>query len=383
MSDPTNSAATVEGSVSLIPASKLTATFKAEWLDLVENTDNPNPFFAPWFLEPAIRFLDPENEVRLCVIRHGEKMIGLAPVTMGSTYVKIPLKHYSVWKHDHCYNGAPLIRRGCDAQFYKILSIWIDQHPSDARFIRFTKYPYPKEVEQTLSLFNAHGNTRFRIQHAHERAILTHRDNFETHMASVYSGKKRKELRRQAKRFEELGSVEFELTPIDEEAIDSFVALENAGWKSAHMEGFPIARSDAEYAFFKNAMLGGAECGGVTCLSLNLDGKPAAILFSLRAGARLYAFKTTYDEKYAAYSPGTRLIIEATRHMLDDPSISLFDSCARAGHPVVDSLWPERLRIAQFNISASSAMDRNLLSLAAGIESVKIAVAKHFRHEPS
>ena len=365
--------------VSSITASEITPAFMEEWRELADNTDTPNPFFLPWFLEPAMRFLDSDNRVRLLSIRRDEEMIGLAPLVAGSTYAKIPLKHYSIWKHDHCYNGAPLIRRKYEADFYSVLFRLIDTHPEGARFIRLTQFPLFPAIDEKFSAIIKDGR-QMRIQHTHERAILTRRQDFETHMASVYSGKKRKELRRQAKRFGELGTAVFETLPINNETITAFIELENAGWKSETMEGFPIARSDTEGAFFREAMLAGAQQNAVQCLALTLDNKPVAMLFSLKAVGSLHAFKTTYDEHYAAYSPGTRLIVEATRRMLKDPSIAFFDSCARAGHPVVSSLWPERLRISQINISANSAMDKNLLSFAAGLENLKSAVTKQFRH---
>jgi len=380
MKSSSSAAANSRYSVSLTTLAEATAKFQEDWLDLADNAEAPNPFFMPWFLNPAIRFLDPDNKVRLCAVHCDRKMIGLAPLISGSTYAKIPLKHFSIWKHDHCYNGAPLIRQGYMEDFFKAIFQWINLHPESARFIRFTQCPYPQELEEKLALLNTHGSPRLHLQYSHERAILTKHQDFEEHMASVYSAKKRKELRRQAKRFDELGKATFEAIPINDETVEMFISLENAGWKSKYSGGLPIGRSAEECAFFKNAMLTGANQGGAECLSLTLNGKPVAMLFLLRTGDRLFAFKTTYDEKYAAYSPGARLIIEATRRMLADPSITLFDSCARAGHPVVDSLWPERLRIVQFNVSADSAVDINLLSLAAGLENMKTSLAKRLGH---
>ena len=45
---------------------------------------------------------------------------------------------------------------------------------------------------------------------------------------------------------------------------------------------------------------------------------------------------------YAAFSPGTLLMIEVTEQHLDDPNIMATDSCAVPDHPVMSRLWSER-----------------------------------------
>ena len=188
------------------------------------------------------------------------------------------------------------------------------------------------------------------------------------------SGKKRKELRRQANRFAELGDTAFVDKAVDDNAVDAFIALENAGWKNDDPNGYPFARCIHEAAFFREAMTAGAREDAVRCTELSLRGSPAAMLFSLKSGDRLAAFKTAYNEDYSAYSPGFRLIMEATRRMLDTPDTSIFDSCARQGHPVVDRLWPERLPVVQINVPSARVADRALLALAASLEKLKLAV---------
>ena len=199
-------------------------------------------------------------------------------------------------------------------------------------------------------------------------------------MAEALPGKKRKELRRQARRFGEMGVARFIDLPTQEatmaQAADDFIALENAGWKASADHGEPLARSEAERAFFVQAMQGGARAGAVSCLALTLDIDMVAMLFCLRSGRHLSAFKTSYDERHAAYSPGMRLIMEASRRVLTEPGIDRLDSCARPGHPVVDRLWPDRLPVVLLNIPTCHAYDARMLDLAATMERVKARTTK-------
>jgi len=96
-----------------------------------------------------------------------------------------------------------------------------------------------------------------------------------------------------------------------------------------------------------------------------------AMLFCLRSGTRLSAFKTSYDERHAVWSPGMRLLMEATRRALTEPGCASIDSCARPGHPVVDRLWPARMPVVQLNIPTRHARDAALLDLAGRIERAK------------
>jgi len=320
-----------------------------------------------------MRHLDPSGEVRLCLLRRADDglLVGLAPFVFQKGYAKLPLKHVCIWTHRHCFNGAPMIRGGFEVSAFAALFDWVDTRPEGSVFIRFAMLPLDSEMHQIVDEACALRDRAFRVQEFHERAILTDDNDFDGVMSAAMSGKKRKELRRQERRFGELGEAKLAFLPVKTgNAISDFLDLENAGWKNTNPDGFPLAQSVAESRFFREAMTAGADEGAVGCLAITLDGAPKAMLFNLRLGEHLSAFKTTYDEKMAAYSPGVRLLIEATRQTLDS-DIERFDSCARQGHPVVDGLWSERLPIAQINVPAKRVADKTLLNTAATLEKLK------------
>ena len=61
---------------------------------------------------------------------------------------------------------------------------------------------------------------------------------------------------------------------------------------------------------------------------------------------------------FAAYSPGTLLMIEVTKQHLDDPNIELTDSCAVPDHPVMTRLWSERKPMGTLVIGMTPGADR-------------------------
>lgn len=363
--------------VSVVAIEDIDTRFRAAWRSLDEDLAVPNPYFSEWFLGPSLKRLAPKDAIRLCIVtRVGDgALVGLFPFEIGTRYARLPLRHVGVWQNPHGYDGTPLLRRGCSHDAFAAVLDWIDQRPFGARFLRLTRLPYGTVMRGIVSDTCARTNRVPRTQLRTVRACLSAGEDHDALMAAAMSGKKRKELRRQERRFGELGRARIVELPVSDsgilQAAEQFIDLENAGWKATAAYGEPLARSDAERSFFIEAMRAGAGRGAVSCLALMLDHDPVAMLFCLRSGAHLSAFKTAYDENHAAYSPGMRLLIEATRRMLDDPDIAHLDSCARPGHPVVDRLWSQRLPVVQLNIPANHAGDAALLDLAAIVERAK------------
>ena len=360
--------------VTLIDVANIDDVLREEWRSLGADPFIANPYFSCWFLKPALKQLG--VGVRLCLIRRAGDglLIGLAPLVLGDTYAKIPLKHFSIWKYDHGYNGAPLIRRGYEGEVYQALIEWIDQRPEGAKFLRLIEHPFDDAMSKPLRDACAAAKRQFLVQSRRSRAVVSSSQNPDDMLSRAYSGKKRKELRRQLRRLSEIGDLQFVRLTEPEEvslAIAQFIELELSGWKGRHDDAFPVGGDEHVQEFFTTSMRDGAAKGDVICDALMLDDHPIAMLFSLRSGDQLAAFKIAYNEEFAAYSPGAHLLEEATRKMLSDASIAQFDSCARSDHPLADRLWRERMTVAQINIPAAGALNITLLRVAAALEKLK------------
>lgn len=359
----------------LVSPQSVDDAFRASWRRLENRPEDPaNPFCASWFLEPAMRRLSDGEALRLLVVRDDEgRLAGVAPVLRGQTYAKVPAPHFSTWRHFHGYNnGAPLFAKGAREAGRRAILRWIDGRPEGARFLRFMEHPLP-DGDPLLTDAQPRAVT---VQKDGLRAILTRGQSFDAVAEAGFSGKKRKELRRQWRRLGETGALRFvRLTApaVVSAAAETYLAMEMAGWKNRDADGRALAARDDEAAFFREAMAGGAACNAVICDALLLDERPIAMLFSLRLGGTLTMYKITYDETLSAFSPGVHLLVEATRLMLDDPSIALFDSATHADHPVMDHLWRERMRVAQINISTAHAFDAALLKTCGRIERARAA----------
>ncbi|MDQ2955080.1 MAG: GNAT family N-acetyltransferase, partial [Pseudomonadota bacterium] len=112
-----------------------------------------------------------------------------------------------------------------------------------------------------------------------------------------------------------------------------------------------------------------------------VDARPVAASIVLRSGATAWNWKIAYDENYARFSPGVQLTLDLTDSFLADESITRIDSCATAGHPMIDHLWRERLALCDHLIGLERA-GAPVFLLACGLEWLRrtlIFAAKRIR----
>ncbi len=356
------SAATpIDFTVSLIGLSEIDDSLRAEWRELADTTVNPNPYFAPWFLEPAMRHLDTSEEVKLVLLRRAENslLVALAPFVFQKGYAKLPLKHVCVWTHKHCFNGAPLIREGFSVAAYSAFFDWADTRPEGSVFIRFAMLPFDGQSRQTFDEACAFRDRSFRIQDYYERAVLTIKDQ----QTQEYVCNQQADLEITTP---ELGG---------HSTIADFIELESANWKAGDPDDFPLKQSEADSRFFREVMEAGEKEGAVRCFAGTREGELKATLFTMQLGSCLSAFKIAYDKTLGRPNLHRPLVDTAVEHM-PQTNATMFDSCAEEGGSVVGDYWVERLPIVQVNIPTKRASDKILLGISARLEKLKLKILK-------
>ena len=69
---------------------------------------------------------------------------------------------------------------------------------------------------------------------------------------------------------------------------------------------------------------------GLYYVELLLDGQLIGVSIAHTQGSTLFAFKITYDEKFARYAPGVLVTIETLRQFIGEPHLTLAHSGADA-----------------------------------------------------
>lgn len=328
------------------------------WDALARSASTPNPFFESWFLLPSLRRFDAEGEVRLVLLVERGRLAALMPSWHDPVYHGRRLRHLSAWLHPNVFCGAPLIAPGHEQPFWRAYLRFADSGPGRSLFLHLPQMPEDSPAARALVQVCAEQDRSCRAVVREARAMLRHGLSPEEHLASAMSAKKRKELRRQRKRLEELGVLTVERRRNAEELdrwIDNFLELERRGWKGA--QGSALASIPGTAALFREALTGAAEAGQLERLDLSLDGRPIAMLATFLSPPGAFAFKTAFDESFARFSPGMLLQIENLA-LLEDQSIGWCDSCAAADHPMIERIWRERRDIAWFTVAIGGRLRR-------------------------
>jgi hypothetical protein len=338
--------------------------------DLVEELDylctrtiEPNVFFNPRFLAPAMPRLE-DREVRLAVIRDGNEYKSrlrlLVPFSVERPSVPLGLPIMRTWSSPFGPLGTPLLDRddphGVVEDFLQILS---RPHLRLPKVLVLPDIHMDGPVARTLNTVAASRGLPIETTGILQRPFLDSREEGIDYLRNSLRSHHLREFRRMKRRLAEKGRLEYVVARSADDirnGVESFLTLEASGWKGRQRTAMAVDRYRA--AFAREAVHRLAEQDMCRVHSLTLDGEVIASLIVFVEAGVAYTWKTAYDETYAAYSPGTLLMIEVTCQHLDDPNIEVTDSCAMPDHPVMSRLWSERRTIGTMVIGLTPDSDR-------------------------
>jgi CelD/BcsL family acetyltransferase involved in cellulose biosynthesis len=340
----------------------------AAWDALALLAAEPNPFFESWYLLPALAAFDPHGNVRLLRFEVDGQFAGLLPIVRPRRYYGWPVPHLANWLHANCFLGVPLVAAGLERAFWKALLAWADDNARLALFLHLSHITLSGPLHAALTDVLAEQGRSAALVHREDRALLASDEAPEAYFGAALSGKKRKELRRQFTRLSELGEARFERTSdlagLDH-WIEQFLALESVGWKG--IEGSALATREETTHLFRESLRGAARRGRLERLSLSLDDQPIAMLATFLTPPGAFSFKTAFDERYARYSPGV-LLQRENLAILGRADIDWTDSCAAAGHPMIDHIWRERRPVGRLSIAIGGGLRRAAFARLAAAE---------------
>lgn len=342
--------------------------FVTAWERLAARACEPNPFFEPWFLLPALRQWGAADDVMIKAWSVGGRLAGLLPVVRSAQYYGHIVTHATGWLHANAFCGTPLIAAGHEDAFWRDMLAHFDRRAQRALFLHLPKLPADGPSCAALDrVLAASGRAHYTVAEEN-RALLTGEVSAEAYLEASMSAKKRKELRRQHNRLAEEGALAFERVEGDAGLAQwsaEFLALEAAGWKGAG--GSALASAAKTRALFEQSLAGAAAAGRLERLALRLDGRAIAMLANFITPPGAYSFKTAFDEDYARFSPGMQLQLENLA-LIERPDVQWADSCAVEGHPMIERLWRDKRRMISRNIAIGGSARRALFGLLMAYE---------------
>ncbi|MFK4770144.1 GNAT family N-acetyltransferase [Rhizobium sp. ZW T2_16] len=329
----------------------------------------PNIFFSARLLAPAMPRVE-DKQVRFALIRDDNGMRSrlrlLMPFTVERPGFSVGAPIIRTWANPFGPLGTPLLDTEDAAEtidnLFEVLTQPQTKLPSvlvlpDIRLNgRFAQLAKAVAIARDLSVATT---DTFR------RPMLESYLDGESYLKQSVSAHHYREMRRQWRNLEKLGTLTYNVARQPEEVrlrMEEFLALEAKGWKGKKRSALINDRYRA--AFAREAITNLAEIDAVRIHTVDLDGRAIASIIVFIMAGEAYTWKTAYNESLGRHSPGKLLIMKLTDWHLEDANILRTDSCAVPDHPIMSRMWEQRDEMGSLVIGLTRNSDRDVRQVA-------------------
>jgi len=342
-----------------------------EWESLAAESIEPNVFYEPWMLLPAVRCLGPFPSQRFVLLfapsvtePGREVLCGLFPLQRCRTETAVSIAVTGLLRHPFCYVRTPLLRARYARECLVAFLDWVERSGEETGLLEISEVVSDGPFRQLLAdeLYRR-ATLTFPVR-THTRALFRPLSTPEAYMEQALSGRHRRDLGRKERRLAEVGEVRYEATKGAEGAdlwIDDFLRLEASGWKGR--SGTALAVDRKTEAFFRQIVGAALERNRLLGLRMTVGGAPAAARLSFRTGNGAMAFRVAYNEELSKYSPGLLLEIENIRRLHEAPRLSWMDCGAVPYSDLFNRVWIHRRTIETLLLSTGRTSGALLISL--------------------
>ena len=323
---------------------------EAAWDALDDDAETPSVFAEPWFMRRSLAHCDPRRDAMLAVVEDEDgRWLGALPVVSALRQGRSPLPAWIAWNHPNQFVGSPLVRRAQTKRFWQGLLHGLGKRGARVSLV-LRELPTDDPTTDALLRVCAESERAVVIDRSIARACLGGGAGPE------HNAKQRSRIRGLERKLAgEVGPVTFELVREHDDVdrvLDSFLALEQSGWKGR--AGSALACAAGTREFFRDVCRAAAAKGRLEAATLSAGGRPVAISTQLRGSARAYGFKAAYDEAFARYAPGLLLLDRLTQTYVERATTDI-DSCAAPGQQPVSRLWPGRRELIDCRVALGGA----------------------------
>jgi CelD/BcsL family acetyltransferase involved in cellulose biosynthesis len=333
--------------VELKPVGDLQADAVRAWRELAARVSEPNPFFEPAFLMPALRHMASGVDVVLVFVYDGDELVWVAPIAWRRRWRRVWLPSVTTWCHTHCFFGAPLVADNRAEAAWRLVLDAVAAWRPRARMLILELMPTDGDLFRSLE--RAADGRKVSRYEGYTRATLRRASLVGD--TAPQRGRHRRELERRSRLVERETGAPFTTRDVSAEpgTIEAFLGLEDAGWTGR--AGTALASDPNQAAFAREAAMSFQKEGRLVMLATAAGSGVAAELFAVRSGGTLFMFKIAFDEQLARFSPGTHLIRDMTKWFAADASLDRIDSCAVAENQFINRLLPDRRPLATVLVS--------------------------------
>jgi CelD/BcsL family acetyltransferase involved in cellulose biosynthesis len=341
----------------LITVRDMSASDERSWRDLAERAVEPNPLCEPDCVIPAARYQTFGSEISLLVAEDGGRIQACVPIRPVSRWYNIRYPVAANKVRRSTYVGTPLVdpTSGTAAVEALLSTLAEERRTLGCRLFGLDSLREGGPVAQYVRAAAAELGLPIYKHEDFERAFLVRRPDF------TYFDDLRASRRQGIRRRTRLLEAEFGATPVVVDrsqslsAIDEFVELEAAGYKSVN--GVALATVPGEVQYFRSMCERFAASDRLLVLALQCGDRTLGMQVSLRGGDGFFALKVAYDERYARFGPGVLLHLGSFEHVHHKTDARWFDSCAGEDNTFLMGLYPDRTRISTLLFSLHGTVD--------------------------
>jgi len=316
------------------------------WEALAADAAEPNPFYEPWMLLPALEAYGAGEGFRCVAVWDDGQLGALFPLRLEKRW-RLPVRAARSWGHRNMLNGTPLLRARSAAKCMAALLA-----SGVAPLVEFGWSSAGGLFYGALAEAAGSAGSPWVVTDAYTRAVLVRgrdpRARFNSNMKN--------NLRRWQAKLAGAGKLSpVRLAPGDDIGAwtEQFIALEASGWKGA--AGSAIACREDDRRFVPAVLAEAHRRGRLIITGLDLDGRPLARHCMLVGGEGAFTFKIAYDETYASCSPGIVAEVDNVRQFLDNAGPSWIDSNTSRENTSYGRVWKDRRTVQRVAVGLSAA----------------------------
>ena len=332
------------------------AGLRAQWRDLESRALEPNAYLSARFVLPALACLPASAPVWAVSVHEGAgsggALCALGLFQACAPRALFPVPHAQVYATLHSFLGGLLLDAGTAHQALHAMLDGLSRRTSGLRLHRM---PADGPTARLLRTVVAERGDTWHEEVLTERACIVPAAGSAGRWRAHASPSRLRHHERQRRKLAERGRTSWHYLrgdAVQDSTIDTFIALEHAGWKGA--QGTSLASDARQERFFRQMIRAFRADGDVFFTELRLRDEVIASTCNLRSSGDGFAFKVCFDPRYAKFSPGLLNelgFLEALDQAVDD--FRFIDSGAEPGS-FIEGLWPDRLPL----LSGSIALGR-------------------------
>lgn len=341
----------------IVALDELTSTDLVAWSDCAAASLEPNPFFEPSWLLPAIKYLDGSPRTMLVLAEHHDAVYACMPIAEVAPDAESSASHRThlalktLVAPAAVTLGTPIVAAtgGSEALACLMTESWREAARRGAGLVVMEWVANDGPVASLLREVANQTNNPLIEFDVWERGFLRRQSGGDEDPYWLRGiGKNR---RRTIRQHHQKLTAAFGRSPslrvrTDGGAVDDFLRLEASGWKGRQPDGVALRRHAATTNFFEAVCGQYLDAGRMSFLSLEEGGSSIAMICCVRSGAGVFAYRTAFDEELARFGPGVELFLSAMEHFDRDTDASWFDTCAARDNEHLLGLFPDRRAMA-------------------------------------